>query len=114
MDTKKITDVILAAVQAVKRCWTEGWHEEKFRQCIHPSAVAIVPSEPGLPEGKEACVAVWRGFAQAAVIRECRETGHRVQVYAGGKSAVFTYLFSITFVKGTQEKTMRGRACSFP
>jgi hypothetical protein len=36
-----------------------------------------------------------------------------VQIYAGGKSAVVTYLFSITFVMGGQKQTMHGRDMFF-
>jgi hypothetical protein len=32
-----------------------------------------------------------------------------VQVYTGGKSAVVTYLFTITFVTGAQKQTLQGR-----
>jgi ketosteroid isomerase-like protein len=113
MDTKKITDDILATVRAMNRCWTEGWHEEQFRQYIHPDAVAIVPSEPGRLEGREVYVAGWRGFAEMAVIHEWRETDHKVQVYAGGKCAVVTYFFSITFATGTEKQTMQGRDMFF-
>ncbi|MDD1682941.1 MAG: nuclear transport factor 2 family protein [Methanoregula sp.] len=113
MDTKKIADEILATVRAMNRCWTEGWHEDQFRQYIHPDAVAIVPTEHGRLEGREAYVAGWRCFAQAAVIHEWRETDHKVQVYTGGKSAVVTYLFSITFAMGTEKQIMQGRDMFF-
>ena len=49
-------------VKAMNRCWTAGWHEEQFRQYIHPDAVAIVPTTPGRLEGRDAYVAGWRGF----------------------------------------------------
>ena len=113
MDTKKITDDIIATVQAMNRCWTAGWHEEQFRQYIHPDAVAIVPTTPGRLEGRDAYIAGWRGFAEAVVIHEWKETDHKVQIYAGGKSAVVTYLFSITFVMGGQKQTMHGRDMFF-
>ena len=89
-------------IRDMNRCWTAGWHEEQFRQYIHPDAVAIVPTTPGRLEGRDAYVAGWRGFAQAAVIHEWKETDHKVQVYTGGKSAVVTYFFSITFAMGTE------------
>ncbi|MCK9580351.1 MAG: nuclear transport factor 2 family protein [Methanoregula sp.] len=109
MDTKKITDEILATIRAMNRSWTAGWHEEVFRQYIHPDAVAIVPATPGRLEGQDAYVAGWRGFCETAVIHEWRETDHKVQIYAGGKSAVVTYLFTITFDMGGQKVTMHGR-----
>jgi ketosteroid isomerase-like protein len=100
-------------IREMNRCWTAGWNEPAFRQYIHPDAVAIVPTTPGRLEGQEAYVAGWRGFCEAAVIHEWRETDHLVQIYAGGKSAVVTYLFSITFVMGGQKQTMRGRDMFF-
>lgn len=39
--------------------------------------------------------------------------GNKVQIYTGGKSAVITYLFSITFVTGGQKQTMDGRDMLF-
>ena len=57
-----------------------------------------LPTTPGMFEGRDACVAGWQGFCEAAEIPEWRETDHRVQVYAGGKGAVVMYLFSIMFV----------------
>lgn len=113
MDTTQINHEIVTTIRAMNRSWTEGWHEELFRQYIHPDAVAIVPATPGRLEGRDAYVAGWRGFAEAAVIHEWKETGHKVQVYTGGKSAVVTYLFSITFAMGTEKQTMQGRDMFF-
>lgn len=113
MDTKKITDQILATIRAMNRSWTAGWHEEEFRQYIHPDAVAIVPTTPGRLEGREAYVAGWRSFAESAVIHEWTETDHKVQIHAGGKCAVVAYFFSITFATGTVKQTMQGRDMFF-
>jgi len=104
---------VIATIRAMNRCWTEGWHEDEFRQYLHPDVVAIVPTTPGRLEGREAYVVGWRGFCEAAEIREWRETDHRVQIYAGGESAVVTYLFAITFVMGGRQQTMRGRDMFF-
>lgn len=100
-------------VREMNRCWTAGWHEEPFRQYIHPDAVAIVPTTPGRLEGRDAYVAGWRGFAEAAVIHEWKETDHTVQLYARGKCAVVTYFFSITFAMGTVKQTLQGRDMFF-
>ncbi|NMB79506.1 MAG: nuclear transport factor 2 family protein [Methanomicrobiales archaeon] len=109
----KVQDSILATIRSMNRCWTGGWHEEEFRQYIHPDAVAIAPSAPGRLQGRDAYVAGWKAFCDAAVIHEWRETDHTVQEYAGGKSAVVTYLFTITFVMGGTKQTMRGRDMFF-
>ena len=112
MDTNKVTGEILAKVRAMNRSWT-GWHEEQFRQFIHPDAVAIAPTTPGRLEGREANVAGWRAFAESAVVNGWEEIDPRVQIYTGGKCAVVTYLFTITFFRGTQKQTMRGRDMVF-
>jgi ketosteroid isomerase-like protein len=111
-DTARMRE-IEAMVRDMNKCWTAGWHEEQFRQYIHPDAVAVVPTTPGRLEGRDAYVAGWRGFAQAAVINEWKETGYKVQLYAGRKCAVVTYFFSITFAIGTEKQTMQGRDMFF-
>lgn len=100
-------------VREMNRCWTAGWHEEQFRQCIHPDAVAIIPTTPGRLEGRDAYVAGWRGFAETAVIHEWKENDHRVQLYASGKNAVVTYFFLITCAMGTAKQTLQGRDMLF-
>ena len=111
-DTVRIRE-IETRVREMNRYWTAGWHEEQFRQYIHPEAVAIVPTTPGRLEGRDAYVAGWRGFANAAVIHEWKETNYKVQLYAGGKCAVVTYFFSITFASGTAKQIMQGRDMFF-
>lgn len=111
-DTARIRE-IETMIRDMNRCWTAGWHEEQFRRYIHPDAVAIVPTTPGRLEGQDAYVAGWRGFAEATVIHEWKENDHNVQLYAGGKCAVVTYFFSITFAMGTQKQTMNGRDMFF-
>jgi ketosteroid isomerase-like protein len=107
------TDQILTFIREMNRCWIEGWNEEKFRQYIHSDVVAIVPTAPLRLEGKEAYVAGWRGFAESAAIHEWKETSHKVQLYAGEKCAVVTYLFSVTFTTGGHQQMMKGRDMFF-
>lgn len=113
MDTTALSTTLIDTIKAMNRCWTEGWHEEKFRQYIHPDAVAIVPGTPGRLEGQDAYVAGWRGFCEAAIIHEWRETDHKVRIYSGGKSAVVTYFFTITFAMGGQKMNLAGRDMFF-
>jgi ketosteroid isomerase-like protein len=113
MDNTAISHKIVESVRAMNRCWTASWNEPAFRQYIHPDAVAIAPTTPGRLEGKEAYVAGWRAFCEAAIIHEWQETDHKVQIHAGGKCAVITYLFSITFAMGGQKMTLQGRDMLF-
>jgi ketosteroid isomerase-like protein len=111
-DTAQIRG-IEETLRAMNRCWTDAWDEAAFRRYIHPGAVAIVPTTPGRLEGRDAYVAGWRGFAQAATIHEWKEIDHHVRLYAAGTCAVATYLFSIAFTMGGQEQTMQGRDMVF-
>jgi ketosteroid isomerase-like protein len=113
MDPQKVTREILSTIHAINRCYTEGWNEEAFRQLVHPDVVAVFPDTSGWIEGMDAYIAEWRGFCEAAVIHDRQETAHNVQIYAGGKSAVVTYLFTVTFATGDQEQTLRGRDMFF-
>jgi ketosteroid isomerase-like protein len=113
MDMTKQSEEVIATIRAMNRYWTGGWNEAQFRQYIHPDAVAIVPTTSGRLEGQDAYVAGWHAFCETAVIHEWRETDHKVQIYTGGKSAVVTYLFSLTFVMGGQKETMYGRDMFF-
>jgi len=113
MDDRARKHDIETMVKEMNRCWTVGWHEEQFRQYIHLDAVAVVPTTPGRLEGQEAYVAGWRSFSEAAVIHEWKESGHKVQLYNGGKCAVVTYFFSIVFAMGGQTQTMLGRDMFF-
>jgi ketosteroid isomerase-like protein len=113
MDPNKELYLIETIIRDMNRCWTVSWNEPAFREYIHPDAVAIVPTTPGRLEGKEAYVAGWRAFCEAAIIHEWSETAHTVQIYAGGKSAVVTYFFSISFGMGGHKLCMRGRDMLF-
>ena len=113
MDTESITTEILAAIRNMNRAWTTGWHEEEFRQYIHKNAVAVVPSVPGRLEGRDAYVAGWRGFTQAATIHSWQESDHKVEVVAGGRCSVVTYFFTIDFTLGGVRQSMKGRDMFF-
>jgi hypothetical protein len=112
MDAQKVTPEIINTIHAVNRCYTEGWNEE-FRQYVHPDVVAVFPDTPGRIEGMEAYIAEWHGFCEVAVIHDRQEIDHNVQVYAGGKAAVVTYLFTVTFTLGEKKQTMQGRDMFF-
>jgi ketosteroid isomerase-like protein len=111
-DTARIREVE-ETLRAMNRCWTDTWNEAAFRGYIHPDAVAIVPATPGRLVGRDAYVAGWKGFAEAATIHTWEESGYAVRLYAAGTCAVATYLFSITFTMGGQRQTMHGRDMFF-
>ncbi len=113
MDDAALTREIITTIRKMNRAWTGSWNEEEFRSYIHTGAVAIVPSAPGRLEGKEAYVAGWRDFAAAAKIQSWSERDHHVQIFASGKCAVATYLFTIRFETGGQVQAIEGRDMFF-
>lgn len=113
MERKKQNEEILETIRAMNRCWTEMWNEDRFREYIHADAVAIVPATPGRLVGRDAYVAGWRGFVTAAKVLSWDESDHQVQLWAAGKCAVVTYLFSIRFEMDGQVQTMQGRDMFF-
>jgi ketosteroid isomerase-like protein len=100
---------VIAAVREMNRLWTETWDEEGFRRFIHPDAVAVAPTTPGRLEGRDAYVAGWKGFVQAATIHEWKESGHRVSFFCRDTCAVLSYFFTIRFSANGQEVAMKGR-----
>ena len=113
MDQTSKIQAIESTIREMNRCWTETWSETRFREYIHPDAVAIVPTIPGRLEGRDAYVAGWRVFVESAIIDVWEESGHRILIYASGSCAVATYLFSISFTIGGQPVTMKGRDMLF-
>jgi ketosteroid isomerase-like protein len=100
---------VIATVREMNRLWTETWNETAFARCIHPDAVAIAPTTPGRLEGRDAYVAGWRGFVEAAKIHEWKESDHRVSFFCRGTCAVLTYFFTMQFTLGGQEVALQGR-----
>ena len=113
MDVPSQVQEIEKTLRTMNQHWAGEWNEPEFRKYIHPDAVAIVPTTPGRLEGRDAYVEGWKGFAKAATIHSWNETDYRVQLYAGGRCAVATYLFIITFTMGGISQTMKGRDMFF-
>jgi ketosteroid isomerase-like protein len=109
MDQSAEMHAIETTIREMNKCWTESWDETRFRDYIHPDAVAIVPATPGVLEGRDAYVAGWKGFVEAATIHSWNESDHRIRIHSGGSCAVVTYRFSISFSIADQPVTMKGR-----
>jgi len=113
MDNSGLIREAEITIRSMNRCWTETWNETEFRKYIHPDAVAIVPSTPGRLEGQDAYVAGWKSFVETTRVHDWIETDHHVHIYASGRCAVVTYLFSIAFGTGSQMHVMNGRDMVF-
>lgn len=93
-------------VQALNRSWTQG-KGETLSDYFHEEMVAITPTAGERIEGREACVAAWKAFAETATIRSWEESEPKVALF--GDTAVVTYYFRIAFELGGESISMRGR-----
>ena len=100
---------VWANVQAMNICWTCGRDEEseKLENYFHQTMVAITPTDRFRVEGKEACIASWREFANTATIHFWLEKEPKVQVYK--ETAIVTYYFEIICDMGESNVRLEGR-----
>jgi ketosteroid isomerase-like protein len=96
-------------IQRLNRTWTSEGRPERLSEFFHPEMVAVSPSSRDRSVGRQACIAAWKEFADAAKIRGWRETEPRITVFNNGKTAVVTYNYRITFQMGGRSVTSNGR-----
>jgi hypothetical protein len=101
---------VWATVRAINDAWTQG-HPDDLADYFHRDMVAITASDRLRREGAAACLAGWKGFAEAATIHHWTEQEPLVQVY--GQAAVVSYYFDMAFSMGGQRIAMGGRDMFF-
>lgn len=109
MDESKIKKDIWAAVQALNRLWTVEGRADELVNYFHEKMVAITPTDRARLDGGKACIAGWKGFAEAAKIHYWKEIDPKVELFGNGAFAVVTYYFDMSFDMGGQTITMGGR-----
>ena len=109
MDEPTIKEEVWQTVQALNRAWTIEGNADKLKNYFHEQMVAIPGNGRSRLEGREACIAGWKAFAEAAKIHYWREIDRKVQLYGDGKFAVVTYYYEISFDMGGQTFTEGGR-----
>ena len=93
-------------VQQLNKAWTTG-NPEALKDFFHRDMVAITATDRLRLEGKEACIASWKAFSDAAKIHYWKEIDPKIRLY--GDTAVVTYYFDMSFDMGGQSITMGGR-----
>lgn len=93
-------------VQALNRSWTKG-KSELLGDYFHDRMVAITPASGERIEGKEACIAAWKAFANTATICSWEELQPKVTVF--GDTAIVTYYFRIAFDMCGESISLQGR-----
>jgi len=97
-------------VRTLNDTWTKGKPDD-LANFFHRDMVAITASDRLRREGSSACIAGWKGFADATRIHRWEEKEPIIHVY--GDSAVVAYYFEISFDMGEQTFNTNGRDMFF-
>jgi hypothetical protein len=109
LDESQVRAEVWKTVQDLNRAWAAEGNAEKLREYFHQNMVAITPSDRERRVGREACVAGWKAFADAAKIHFWKEIDPQINLYGDGKFAVVTYYYDMSFELGGQTIAARGR-----
>lgn len=109
MDRPKVEEEVWQFIQALNRLWTVENKPDELANYFHQNMVAVSPTGRLRIEGREACVAAWKAFTEAARIHYWRETDPKIELFGGDRFAVVTYYFDMSFDSGGQTIKMGGR-----
>ena len=101
---------VWTTLRALNDAWTQG-HPDDLVEYFQPRMVAVPPVDRHRRDGGAACVAGWKGFAQAATVHYWKEIDPVVNVF--GDAAVVAYDFEMAFELGGQRVEMGGRDLFF-
>lgn len=108
--TNPVEQEIWSTIRALNDVWTKG-NPDDLANYFHPRMIAVTPVDRLRREGAEACVAGWKGFAEATRIRRWQEFDPLIQVY--GDAAVVAYYYEIDFDMGGRRIDESGRDLFF-
>ncbi len=101
---------IWATLRALNDAWTQG-NPDDLAQYFHRNMVAITATDRHRVNGGAACIAGWKGFANATRIHHWKEVDPIIHVY--GDAAVVAYDFDMSFDMNGQTIHMGGRDMFF-
>src|SRR5262249_40063567 len=84
-------------VGRINEAWRSG-QAEHLGDYFHPDMVIVGPGYQELARGRDACVASYRAFLQASVVRAYRESDLAVREWGG--VAVATYAWEMDYEQG--------------
>ena len=108
--TDPVQQEVWNTVRALNDTWTKG-NPDDLVNYFHSSMIAITATDRHRRDGGEACIAGWKGFANAATIHHWKEIDPVINIY--GNSAVVAYYFDMSFSMGGQTISMGGRDMFF-
>ena len=107
MDT--LAAEVWQTLQALNRAWAVEGDTDALAGYFHEEMVAVTPAQRGPLQGREACIAGWKGFVDAATIHSWHETEPDVRVFCGGQFAVVTYFYDMSVTMGGRTFPLAGR-----
>ncbi|MFH0809502.1 MAG: nuclear transport factor 2 family protein [Pseudomonadota bacterium] len=108
MSDQKTRREVWETVQTINRLFTSG-RSDGLEEYFHEDMVAITAMDRRRIEGREACVASWKAFAEAATVDYWHETDPRIHLMADGRCAVVSYYYDSRFEIGGQTVEAKGR-----
>lgn len=108
--TDPVEQEIWTTIRALNDAWTQG-NPEDLAQFFHPRMIAVTPVDRLRRDGAEACIAGWKGFADAARIHRWNELDPLIRVF--GDAAVVAYYYEIDFDMGGRRIEQSGRDLFF-
>ena len=108
--TDPVEQDIWRTVRALNDAWTRG-NPDDLRRYFHPQMIAVTASDRLRRDGAEACVAGWKGFAEAATIHAWRESEPLIRVF--GDAAVVSYYYDLDCTLTGQRQQLQGRDLFF-
>lgn len=101
---------VWGTVRAMNDTWTKG-NPDDLVEFFHRDMVAITATDRKRLDGGAACIAAWKGFANAARIHYWKELDPVINVY--GNSAVVACYFEMSFDMGGETVNLGGRDTFF-
>jgi hypothetical protein len=109
MEQSKTKEEVWQTVQAMNRLWAVEGKTEELKEYFHEDMVAITPTDRERREGRDACIAGWKAFVDAAKIHYIKEIDPKIQLYGDGNFAVVTYYYDMSVEMGGQVFNLGGR-----
>jgi len=98
-----------ATVRGINRAWAVTRNLDSLGALLHPEMVGVYPGESERYEGREAILASYRSFLDAATVVRFEELRPRVRVFGAGQVAVVTYFYDMVYEQGGRQIPTAGQ-----
>ena len=109
LNEEQVKEEVWQTLEALSTAWATDGNTEALKDYFHETMVAITPSDRERLEGRDACIAAWKSFVDAAEIHSWRDYDPKVQLYGDGKFAVVTCYWEMSYEMDGREYDSSGR-----